>query len=148
MNKWKNLDMNKLLKLIKDNFHQMNFDNKIQMKNLFKSLFSKNISFENKINEFNYIKSEKKRIKFIYNNKKRFIIGITNFVTIEELYSIARKYKSSDISHFILIYNNKILRNEFSFDKILNNDIIFVIEDMLYPDNSYLIYLKNKLLFI
>jgi hypothetical protein len=36
------------------------------------------------------------------------------------------------------------LRNEFSFDKILNNDIIFVIEDMLYPDNSYLIYLKNK----
>ena len=70
MNKWKNLDMNKLLKLIKDNFYQMNFDNKIQMKNLFKSLFSKNISFENKINEFNYIKSEKKRIKFIYNNKK------------------------------------------------------------------------------
>ena len=62
--------MNKLLKLIKDNFYQMNFDNKIQMKNLFKSLFSKNISFENKINEFNYIKSEKKRIKFIYNNKK------------------------------------------------------------------------------
>ena len=62
--------MNKLLKLIKDNFYQMNFDNKIQMKNLFKSLFSNDISFENKINEFNYIKSEKKRIKFIYNNKK------------------------------------------------------------------------------
>ena len=61
MNKWKNLDMNKLLKLIKDNFYQMNFDNKIQMKNLFKSLFSKNISFENKINEFNYIKSAKKK---------------------------------------------------------------------------------------
>jgi len=53
--------MNKLLKLIKDNFYQMNFDNKIQMKNLFKSLFSKNISFENKINEFNYIKSAKKK---------------------------------------------------------------------------------------
>ena len=144
MNKWKNLDMNKLLKLIKDNFYQMNFDNKIQMKNLLESLFSKNISFENKINEFNYIKSEKKRIKFIYNNKKRFIIGIPNFVTIEELYSITSKYKSSDISHFILIYNNKILRNEFSFDKISNDDIIFVIEDILYPDNSYLIYLKNK----
>jgi hypothetical protein len=61
MNKRKNLDMNKLLKLIKDNFYQMNFDNKIQMKNLFKSLFSKNISFENKINEFNYIKSAKKK---------------------------------------------------------------------------------------
>jgi len=53
--------MNKLLKLIKDNFYQMNFDNKIQMKNLFKSLFSKNISFENKINEFNHIKSAKKK---------------------------------------------------------------------------------------
>ena len=38
------------------------------------------------------------------------------------------------------------MRNEFSFDKILNDDIIFVMEDMLYPDNSYLIYLKNKLL--
>ena len=61
MNKWKNLDMNKLLKLIKDNSHQMNFDNKIQMKNLLESLFSKNISFENKINEFNYIKSAKKK---------------------------------------------------------------------------------------
>ena len=61
MNKWKNLDMNKLLKLIKDNFYQMNFDNKIQMKNLLESLFSKNISFENKINEFNYIKSAKKK---------------------------------------------------------------------------------------
>ena len=73
-------------------------------------------------------------------------MGISNFVTIKELYSITSKYKSSDISHFILIYNNKILRNEFSFDKILNDDIIFVIVDMLYPDNSYLIYLKNKLL--
>ena len=61
MNKWKNLDMNKLLKLIKDNFYQMNFDNKIQMKNLLESLFSKNISFENKINKFNYIKSAKKK---------------------------------------------------------------------------------------
>ena len=61
MNKWKNLDMNKLLKLIKDNFYQMNFDNKIQMKNLLESLFSNNISFENKINEFNYIKSAKKK---------------------------------------------------------------------------------------
>ena len=70
MNKWKNLDMNKLLKLIKDNFHQMNFDNKIQMKNLIESLFSKNISFENKINEFNYIKSEKKELDLYITIKK------------------------------------------------------------------------------
>ena len=93
--------MNKLLKLIKDNFHQMNFDNKIQMKNLIESLFSKNISFENKINEFNYIKSEKKRIKFIYNNKKRLIIGIPNFVTIEELYSIAA---SINLVIYLILY--------------------------------------------
>ena len=70
MNKWKNLDMNKLLKLIKDNFYQMNFDNKIQMKNLLESLFSKNISFENKINEFNYIKSEKKELDLYITIKK------------------------------------------------------------------------------
>ena len=70
MNKWKNLDMNKLLKLIKDNFYQMNFDNKIQMKNLIESLFSKNISFENKINEFNYIKSEKKELDLYITIKK------------------------------------------------------------------------------
>ena len=70
MNKWKNLDMNKSLKLIKDNFHQMNFDNKIQMKNLIESLFSKNISFENKINEFNYIKSEKKELDLYITIKK------------------------------------------------------------------------------
>ena len=62
--------MNKLLKLIKDNFHQMNFDNKIQMKNLLESLFSNNISFENKINEFNYIKSEKKELDLYITIKK------------------------------------------------------------------------------
>ena len=61
MNKWNNLDINEILKLAKDNFPQMNFDNKIQIKNLIESLFSTNILFENKIDEFNYIKFAKKK---------------------------------------------------------------------------------------
>ena len=123
---------------------QMYLENKIQMENLIKFLFNNNSEFKDKTEEFNYITSEKKRIKFILNSNERFLMKLPNFFTNNELYTIAERYKYFRTTNFILIHNNKILnKEESSINQITNNDIIYVIENRLYPDDSYFINLKN-----
>ena len=72
-------------------------------------------------------------------------MDIPIFFTNKELYSIADRYKSFYSTNIILIHNNKILKDdESSLDEIANNDIIWIIEDRLYPDNTYYFNLQNK----
>ena len=72
-------------------------------------------------------------------------MDIPIFFTNKELYSIAERYQSFRSTNIILIHNNKILKDdESSLDKISNNDIIWIIEDRLYPDNTYYFNLQNK----
>jgi hypothetical protein len=95
--------------------------------------------------KFNYIKSDKKTIKFIYNNKKRYLMNIPTIFSNEEIYSIASRYLSFYPHIYILIHNNKILKKEeATIKEISNNDIIWVIENKIYPDDSYYISLKHK----
>ncbi len=149
----KNYDLNgdqiNLLKIIinfyKENgYPQVDFGNENQMKGLLKSLFSENIDFIEKFDELNYIKSKKKIVKFIYNSNNRILFKIPTFFTNKELYSIAERYKYFH-TNFILIHNNTILKKyESSINKISDNDKIFVIENKLYPDDSYYNNLKIK----
>ena len=149
----KNYDLNgdqiNLLKIIIDfykenGYPQVDFGNENQMKELIKSLFSENIDFIEKFDELNYIKSKKKIVKFIYNSNNRILFKIPTFFTNKELYSIAERYKYFH-TNFILIHNNTILKKyESSINKISDNDKIFVIENILYPDDSYYNNLKIK----
>ena len=125
-------------------YPQVDFGNENQMKELIKSLFSENIDFIEKFDELNYIKSKKKIVKFIYNSNNRILFKIPTFFTNKELYSIAERYKYFH-TNFILIHNNTILKKyESSINKISDNDKIFVIENILYPDDSYYNNLKIK----
>ena len=142
----------KLLKIAvnfykENNIVQMDFNNKIQINNLINYLFNPDIEFLNKTDEFKYITHDKrrKRIKFIFNSSLRCLMDIPIFFTNKELYSIADRYKSFYSTNIILIHNNKILKDdESSLDEISNNDIIWIIEDRLYPDNTYYFNLQNK----
>ena len=130
-----------------NNCPQMDFNNDIQINNLINCLFNQNTEFRDYTGEFNYITHDKrrKRIKFVYNSTFRALIDIPIFFTNKELYSIAYRYKEFYSTEIILIHNNKILTiNESSIDEISNGDIIWVIENKLYPDNSFYISLQNK----
>ena len=129
-----------------NNLPQMNYNNDIQFSNLINNLFSSNIEFINELNRFKYITHDKrrKRIKFIFNSS-RYLIDIPIFFTNKELYSIAQKYKQFHSTKIILIHKNKILNNdELSLDAISNGDIIWVVENNLYPDKSYYLNLQKK----
>ena len=147
-----NKDQITLLKLAvnfyqENNISQMDFNNPIQISNLINYLFSPDIEFSNKTDVFKYITHDKrrKRIKFIFNSSFRCLMDIPIFFTNKELYSIADRYKSFYSTNIILIHNNKILKDdESSLDEISNNDIIWIIEDRLYPDNTYYFNLQNK----
>ena len=133
---------------------QMNFNNEIQINNLINYLFNPNIICTNEPYRFSYITHDKrrKRIKFIFNSiirnpedSPRYLIDIPIFFTKKELYTIAGRHKSFHSTNIILIHNNKILKNDdSSFDEIANGDIIWVIENVLYPDNFYYLSLQNK----
>ena len=147
-----NKDQITLLKIALDfykenNLPQMDFNNEVQINNLINYLFNPNIEFRNETEQFKYITHDKrrKRIKFIFNSSLRCLIDIPIFFTNKELYSIAGRYKQFRSTNIKLIHKNKILKNdESSLDIISNGDIIFVIENKLYPDNSYFLNLQNK----
>ena len=129
--------------------YKMNLGNKIQIKQLIKQLFFYNTNNEDEnekyINEFNYIKYEKKLIKFVNSNFKIFCINIPAFIAKFDLYTIIKKYKVFYSTNFLLIHNNKILKkDESSIDEISNNDYVIIIENRLYPDRSSYIFLQNK----
>ena len=126
----------------------MNLLNKNQINQLIKQLNPYSISDENRIdrlNDFDYIKKEKKLIKFVNSNFKIFDINIPTFITKFDLYSIANGYKAFTFTNILLIHDNKILNNdESSIDEISNNDFVLIIEDRLYPNKSSYIFFKNK----
>ena len=128
---------------------EMNLQNNNQIKQLIKHsvlfIFYKKDEFDEYLDTFNYIKTEKKLIKFIDSNLKIYNINIPIFITKFDLYSIAKLFKIFFSTHILLIHNNKILnKDESSIDEISNNDYVLIIENRLYPDNSSYIFLQNK----
>ena len=72
-------------------------------------------------------------------------MDIPIFFTNKELYTITERRKKFHSTKILLIHKNKILKNdESSLDEISNGDMIYVIENYLYPDKSYYLKLQNK----
>ena len=136
------------------NFYYKNgyedFDEKIQIMNLI-NLLTPNflmIKVDNEIKDpLYYIREEKKSIKFVNLDFKLFNVKIPKSISQGDLYSIALLYKTFHNSKILLVYQNNILKNdESSIDNIKNGDIITIIEDIPFPDDSFYNNLieKNK----
>ena len=144
----KNL-INQIIKFYQESgLFEMNLLNKNQINQLVKQLNPYSISDENKIyklDDFDFIKTEKKLIKFVNSDFQIFYINIPTFITKFDLYSTVQEYKVFISTKILLIHDNKILnKDESSIDEISNNDFIFIIENRLYPDKSSYIFFKNK----
>jgi hypothetical protein len=76
---------------------------------------------------------------------KLFNVKIPSFIDKIDLYSIASSYKALNISEILLINKNCILKeDESSFDSISEGDLIIIIENRIYPDDSYYKSLLTK----
>ena len=71
-------------------------------------------------------------------NKILYNVIIPTFTTKSDLYSIAQTYRAFDFTNLLLVHNNSILnKDESSINNIADNDIIIMIEDRYYPDETY-----------
>ena len=134
----------------------MNFEHPQQVKSLINHLFPNYSELKQIYDDDNdknnilgellpYIHEEKKIIKFINSNKILYNIKIPCSITKSDLYGIAELYKGMMLSNILLIHNNNILNNdESSIEDISNGDSIIIIEDRIYPDNSYYLSIQKK----
>ena len=146
-NFWINLNQINLINSIIDFFHKtgndyMNFNEKGQIMNLV-NLLNPNLSSLKQINEtkysLDYIKGEKRHIKFINSNFELFNVSIPISFSIKYLYQIASFYQFSHSSKILLVKNNKILfkEDESSIEPFKDDDIIIIVENRVFPDDSY-----------
>ena len=117
------------------------FDEKIQIINLI-NLLTPNYSMIKIDNETKdplyYIEGEEKIIKLVTYDFKLINVRIPCSISKRDLYSIAIPYKTLFCSEIMLVHNNNILKeDESSIDNIQNEDIITIIESIVFPDDSY-----------
>lgn len=147
--------MNNKLQMKKNTLYNKNINNNIENKD-FNVSENKNINYNNKPNIINgkkseilypYIKGERKEIAFINSKKIKYLVKIPKSLRKNDIYSIAKKYRTSLYSEITkLIHNNKLLENnDSSIDCILNGDSIKIIECLDW-DETYLSYSDSLLL--
>ena len=134
--------INDIINFYKNNgMDEMNFNQKFQIMNLINHL-NPDLSLI-KINDeikdpLYYIHECKINIKLINYTKTLYNVKIPTFITKSDLYSIAQTYRAFDFTKILLVHNNSILnKDESSINNISNNDIIIMIEDRYYPDETY-----------
>ena len=125
----------------------MDFNNLSQIKLLNRHLgpnFTgfKTVKHENK---FNYIKENKILVNFVNSGYKIISVKIPYLITKSELYSIAELFKDLSRTNILLIHSESILeKNDSPIYNISEGDFIIIIEDRYYPDDIYLMQLKEK----
>ena len=145
-NFWININQISLLIDIIDFYHKtenefVDFNDKYQIMNIMNRL-NPNLSTLKQDNEtldpLHYINKPKKVVKFVNSDFKLFNVKIPTFIDKIDLYSIASLYCSLRISDILLISNNCIIKkDESSLDFISEGDLIIIIENRIYPDDSY-----------
>ena len=146
-NFWINLNQINLINSIIDFFHKtgndyMNYNEKGQIMNLV-NLLNPDLSKLKQSNEIkyslDYIKGEKKHIKFINSDFVLFNVNIPISFSKQDLYQIAFFYQFFNNSKILLVYNNDILKqdDESSIESFSDNDIIIIVENRIFPDDSY-----------
>ena len=131
-----------------NNSKYMNLNEKYQIMQLVNKL-NPNLSmlkFDNKIiDQFPYITEQKINVKFINYNNKIFNVKIPISIDKIDLYSIAFLYTSWIGVDILLVHNNNIIsKDETSIKEISDGDIIIIIENRYYVDDSYYNSLKEK----
>ena len=134
--------INDIINFYKNNeMDEMNFNQKFQIMNLINHLNPdlSLIKISDKIEDpLYYIHEYKINIKLINYNKILYNVNIPTFITKSDLYSIAQTYRAFDFTNILLVHNNSILNKDVSsINNIANNDIIIMIEDRYYPDETY-----------
>ena len=130
-----------------NNLKNMDFNNLSQIKLLNRHLgpnFTgfKTVKHENK---FNYIKENKILVNFVNSGYKIISVKIPYLITKSELYSIAELFKDLSRTNILLIHSESILeKNDSPIYNISEGDFIIIIEDRYYPDDIYLMQLKEK----
>ena len=154
-NFWININQISLLIAIIDFYHKtenefVDFNDKYQIMNIMNRL-NPNLSTLKKDNEIldplYYIKEPKKVVKFVNSDYKLFIVKIPAFIDKIDLYSIASSYRAIEITDILLISKNCIIeKDESPIDSISEGDLIIIIENRIYPDDSYYksLLTKNK----
>ena len=145
-NFWININQISLLLAIVDFYHKtknefVDINDKYQIMNIMNRL-NPNLSTLKQDNEIHdplyYIKEPKKVVKFVNSDFKLFNVKIPSFIDKIDLYSIASSYKALNISDILLISKNCIIKkDESSLDFISEGDLIIIIENRIYPDDSY-----------
>ena len=145
-NFWINLSQINLINSIIDFFHKtgndyMNYNEKGQIMNLVNLLNSNssNLKQSNEIKySLDYIKEEKRLIKFINSDFVIFNVRIPISFSKKDLYQIALFYRFSGNSEILLVYKNDILKkDESSIESFSDDDIIIIVENRVFPDDSY-----------
>ena len=152
-NFWIDINQIGILYQIIDFYHKsgnnyLDLNDKFQIMHIINNL-NQDISSLNKNYEINdplyYINENKKLIKFINSDFKVYNVKILNSLTKSDLYSIARSYKSLEMTKILLIHKNSVIdEDESSTDFINDTDYIIIIENKYYPDNSYYESLMKK----
>jgi hypothetical protein len=128
----------------------VDFNDKYQIMNIMNRLnpdLSKLEQDNEILDPLHYIKEPKKVVKFVNSDFKLFNVKIPSFIDKIDLYSIASLYKTKDNSDILLISKNCIIKeDESSIDSISDGDLIIIIENIIYPDNSYYksLFIKNN----
>ena len=145
-NFWININQIGLLLAIIDFYHKtgnefVDINDKYQIMNIMNRL-NPNLSELKQDNEIldplHYIHKPKKVVKFLNSDFKLFNVKVPTFIDKIDLYSIASSYKALRFSDFLLISNNCIIKeDESSIDSFSDGDLIIIIENRIYPDDSY-----------
>lgn len=97
------------------------------------------LKYNNEIlDPLHYIEGEKKIIKFITSEYRLYKIKMPLNITKMDLYSIAETYRERFYSKILLVYKDAILeKDETSIDFISDDDTFIIIEDRIYPNDTY-----------
>ena len=138
-----------IIKFYKENGNEfMNYENKKQIISLMNQLdpnYSNFVLSEKIYDPMPYIREDKIKIKFINSNYILLNVKIPKFLTKNELYYISELYKVFDRTNSLLIHKNKILaKDDSSINDISEGDIIIIIEDRNFADDSYYLFLQEK----
>ena len=97
------------------------------------------------LDPLHYVEAEKKIVKFINSEYRLFKVKLPINITKMDVYSIVEDFKDRRYSDILLVYKDAILeKDETSIDFISDDDTFIIIENRIYPNDSYYNSLINQ----
>lgn len=125
----------------KNRNNYIDFSHKDQIMSLIDRLNPKtsDLHYNNTIlDPLHYVEAEKKIVKFINSEYRLFKVKLPINITKMDVYSIVEDFKDRRYSDILLVYKDAILeKDETSIDFISDDDTFIIIENRIYPNDSY-----------